>query len=40
MRDSLYQPEAKEELPTFSVPIRGQMRKPFEHIEILTKLAK
>jgi hypothetical protein len=31
---------AKRELPTFSVPTRGQKRKPFGHTEISNKLAK
>jgi hypothetical protein len=35
----LYQPGAKGEFPTFSVPTRGQRRKPFGHTEISNKPA-
>jgi hypothetical protein len=37
---ALYQPEDKGEFPNFSVPTRGQRRKPFGHIEISNKPAK
>jgi hypothetical protein len=36
----LYQPGAKEEFSTSSVPTRGQKRKPFGHIEISNTPAK
>jgi hypothetical protein len=39
-REPLYQPEDKGEFPTFSVPTKGQRRKPFRHIEISNKSAK
>jgi hypothetical protein len=40
MKDSMYQPGAKEELPTFPVPTKSQKRKPFKNTEISNKPAK